>query len=86
MLLINSSFRPRQGRLPIFDDEALRRLTMPLLVIVGGRDAFLSSSSTRRRITETAPHATVRFLPDGGHYLPNQTEAIIDFLTEDAHA
>ncbi|MET8004699.1 alpha/beta fold hydrolase [Nonomuraea glycinis] len=86
MLLINGAFRHRMGRMPLFDDESLRRLTMPLLVIVGGRDAFLDSSGTRRRITETAPHAAIRFLPDWGHYLPNQTDEITGFLTENAHA
>lgn len=84
-LLIHRSFRPRGGRLPIFHDEDLRRLTMPLLVIAGGRDNLLDSRDTRRRLARAVPGADVRLLPDAGHLLPAQTQQIMDFL-EAPHA
>jgi hypothetical protein len=46
MALIQQSFRPRKVKLPIFSDEALERLTMPVLAIVGGCDVLLDSGET----------------------------------------
>jgi pimeloyl-ACP methyl ester carboxylesterase len=85
MMLIQRSFRPRRGRLPLFPDEDLRRLTMPLLVIAGERDNLLDSPGTRRRLSRTVPGADVRLLPDAGHLLPAQTTPIMNFL-ETTHA
>ncbi|WP_327581180.1 alpha/beta hydrolase [Nonomuraea sp. NBC_00507] len=84
-LLIQKSFRPRRGKVPVFGDEALRGLAVPVLAIVGGRDALLDSHDTRRRLQRNVPHAEVRLLPDAGHLLPAHTREIMDFL-ETAHA
>lgn len=86
MLLINGTFRPRRGRVPLFGDEALRRLTMPVMVIAGARDALLDSRATRDRLARAVPHATVHLLPGAGHHLPGQTDRVLDFLLEKAHA
>jgi pimeloyl-ACP methyl ester carboxylesterase len=80
VLLIHRHFRPRREKLPVFGDDALAGLTMPMLVIVGGRDGLLDSYDTRRRLERAAPHATVRLLPDAGHLLRDQTTPILDFL------
>jgi pimeloyl-ACP methyl ester carboxylesterase len=80
VLLIFKHFRPRMGALPVFDDDTLRRLTMPVLAVVGGRDAMTDARATARRIEATVPRATVRLLPDAGHILPDQSAAVLDFL------
>jgi len=80
--LIFTHFRPRREKLPIFDDAALARLTMPVLLIVGGRDAMLESGETRARLEANAAKVTTRFLPEAGHMLTGQTQPILDFLTE----
>ena len=80
LMLIHTHFRPRRERLPIFDDDALGRLDMPVLAIVGGRDLMLDSFGTRRRLERAVPHATVRLLPDAGHVLIGQSSVILDFL------
>jgi pimeloyl-ACP methyl ester carboxylesterase len=80
IVLIFKHFRPRMVKLPIFSDEALRRLTMPVLAIVGGKDVMLDSEGTRDRLTRIVPHAHVRFLSDARHYIPGQTETILEFL------
>lgn len=69
-------FGPRRGRLPVFSDEELGRLGMPVLVIAGERDGLLDSHGTRRRL----PRADVRVLPGVGHLLPPRTQPIMDFL------
>jgi pimeloyl-ACP methyl ester carboxylesterase len=80
-LLVSEHFRYRMEPVPVFDDDGLRRLTMPVLVVVGGRDALSDSRATARRFAATVPGATVRLLPRAGHLLPDQTESILGFLT-----
>jgi pimeloyl-ACP methyl ester carboxylesterase len=83
-LLIARHFRPRTEPIPSFSDDALRGLTVPLMVVVGGHDALLDSYETERRLTANAPHATVHLLPESGHLLPDQTETMLPFLRSPA--
>jgi pimeloyl-ACP methyl ester carboxylesterase len=78
--LIHKNFRPRMVKLPIFSDAALRRLTMPVLAIVGGQDVLIDSDETKRRLERNVPHAEIRYLPEAGHFIPSQTAPILDFL------
>ena len=80
MVLIFKHFRPRVVKIPIFRDEALKRLTMPVLAIVGGQDVMLDSEGTRERLVRNVPLANIRFLPDARHYIPGQTQTILGFL------
>lgn len=82
MGLIHQHFRPRLVKLPIFSDAALRRLTMPVLAIVGARDLLLDSAGTQRRLERFAPQARVLYLPDAGHFIPGQTAKVLEFLTQ----
>ena len=79
--LIHEHFRPRMAKLPVFRDESLRRLTMPVLAIVGARDVMLDSAATKRRLERTVPKAEVTMLPDAGHVITGQTERVVQFLT-----
>ena len=78
--LIQQHFRHRMVKLPVFSEEALRRLTMPVLAIVGGRDVLLDSAQTKRRLENCVAEAEVVYLPEAGHYIPGQTERIRTFL------
>jgi pimeloyl-ACP methyl ester carboxylesterase len=80
VVLTFTHFNPRRERLPVFPDDALRGLTMPVLVIVGGRDAMLDSRQTARRVRDHVPHSTVRLLPQVGHAIFGQAEPIAAFL------
>ncbi|MEU6413816.1 alpha/beta hydrolase [Microbispora sp. NPDC046933] len=79
---ISRHFRPRREKLPVFGDGALGGLTMPVLVILGGRDVMLDSRDTERRVRRAVKHATIRFLPDAGHGLRGQAEPVLAFLRE----
>lgn len=83
MELIGRHIRIRVVNIPRLTDAQLAALP-PTLVIVGGKDALLDSQDTRTRLERHAPKATVVFLPQGYHYLPDQTEAIAAFLREPA--
>ncbi|QKW39722.1 alpha/beta fold hydrolase [Actinomadura sp. NAK00032] len=73
-------FNPRREKLPVFPDDALRGLGMPVLAIVGGRDAMFDSRQTARRVHECVPQSTVKLLPDVGHAIFGQTGTIDAFL------
>lgn len=78
--LIQEHFRPRLTKLPIFTDEALHRLTMPVMAILGGQDALLDAATSKRRLEQNVQHADIRYLPEASHVLPKQTAAIAEFL------
>jgi pimeloyl-ACP methyl ester carboxylesterase len=78
--LIHEHFRPRRVKLPVFSDHALKRLTMPLLAIVGGKDVLFDSVETQRRLERNVTHAEVRYLPEAGHVIPGQIAPILEFL------
>ena len=80
LLAIFKEFKPRRVKLPIFSDARLTRLSMPVLLIVGARDAILDAKGTAARLKRTVTQLTVRDLPDMGHLITGQTEAITAFL------
>ncbi|MBB5079549.1 alpha/beta fold hydrolase [Nonomuraea endophytica] len=80
VVLTFTHFNPRREKLPVFPDDALRGLTMPVLVIVGDQDAMFDSRQSARRIRECVPHATVTLLPGVGHAIFGQSEPIAEFL------
>ncbi|MCZ1009469.1 alpha/beta fold hydrolase [Streptomyces lydicus] len=82
VMLTFKHFKPRTERLPVFPDSALRRLTMPVLVTAGARDAMFDSARTARRMHDCVPHATVTLLPEAGHALLGQTASVLAFLRD----
>jgi pimeloyl-ACP methyl ester carboxylesterase len=78
--LIHKNLRPRMVKLPVFSDEALQRLTMPVMAILGGQDVLLDSAETKRRLEHHVPHVEVRYHPEAGHFIPRQTTPILEFL------
>jgi pimeloyl-ACP methyl ester carboxylesterase len=80
MALIWRHFIPRMEKLPIFSDEALQRLTMPVLAIVGGRDVLLDSAQTQERLERNVANVKVDYRADLGHLITGRTEPILEFL------
>lgn len=78
--LIHEHFRPHMAKLPVFRDTSLRRVTMPVLAIIGARDVMLDSAATKRRLERTVPNAEVTMLPDAGHVITGHTERVVKFL------
>ncbi|MFD4439488.1 alpha/beta fold hydrolase [Nocardia sp. NPDC058519] len=73
-------FTPRPVSLPIFRDEQLREVDIPVLVIVGERDALFDSARTAERARGAFTRGEVRLLPGVGHALVNQTAAVREFV------
>jgi pimeloyl-ACP methyl ester carboxylesterase len=80
MDLIFRTFRPRTEVLPKFADAELQRLTMPVLAILGAKDVMIDSAGTRDRLARHVVEAEIRWLPEAGHLLVGQTDAIDGFL------
>lgn len=80
LTLMFTHFLPRRDRLPVFPDEALRKLTMPVLAITGSADAMFDSADTTTRLSQTVPHAEVTLLPNTGHSIMGQTQQILTFM------
>lgn len=78
--LIHENFLARRVKLPVFSDESLKRLTMPVMAIVGGKDVLFDSADTRDRLRRNVPQAEVGYLPEAGHFIPGQTAAIMEFF------
>ena len=81
MEAIHAHFRPRVERLPLLRDEELLRLTMPVLLVAGGRDAFFDARKSCARLERLVPHARIEVLVDEGHALVEQGPRLLEFLT-----
>jgi len=78
--LIFEHLRPRTKKHPIFSDDSLKRLKMPVMAILGGKDVILDSAAIKRRLERVLPDAEIRYLPEAGHFIPGQTAPILEFL------
>jgi pimeloyl-ACP methyl ester carboxylesterase len=84
--LIFTHFKPRTSALPQISDEALRGLKMPVLAILGGKDVFIDTLGAKRRLEQNVARLTMRHLPEAHHFIPDQTEGVLQFLRADARA
>jgi len=78
--LVQQEHRRRMDRLPTFSDARLRRLTMPVLALVGERDVILNSNETCRRLKTLVPTARVVVVPGAGHAVPHDAGAVLEFI------
>jgi len=79
--LISKHFNIRTEPVPIYKDEELKQLSMPILVYAGDKDVLLNSKETINRISLLLPHANTNLLIGYGHVLINFKSEIIDFLS-----
>lgn len=78
--LIAKHFNFRKVTIPIFSDDELRKLTMPVALFVGGKDVMLHSKKTAERLTSILGHAEINFIPEEGHSIVNLGDEIRQFL------
>ena len=81
MSLIVENYDPIQD-LPIFEDAALERLKMPVLLIVGENDAIIDADQSAKRLSALVPSAEICLLPNCGHVVTTSIELIIPFLSK----
>lgn len=78
--LIGKSFNYRRETIPIFSDNELKLLTMPIVLFVGARDIMLFSDKTARRLGGLLPHVEINLLAEAGHSNVNDVNKIIAWL------
>ena len=78
--LIAKHFNFRRVTIPIFSDNELKKLTMPVALFVGGKDVMLHSEKTANRLGSLLNHAEINFIQEEGHSIINQGNEIRKFL------
>ena len=78
--LIGRHFNFRKEIIPLFSDEELRKLTMPIALFVGAKDIMLYSEKTANRLKSIVNHAEINLIEGEGHSLVNQGDFIRAFL------
>ncbi|OQA71517.1 MAG: Carboxylesterase YbfK [Firmicutes bacterium ADurb.Bin248] len=79
MNLIVESYNPIQD-LPVYADEEIQRLDMPVLFVDGEEDAIIDAEKSAQNLSRLVPSAVIRLLPNCGHMVTNAIEYIIPFL------
>lgn len=77
---IFAHFNPRTERLPTPSDAQLQALPMPVMALLGGNDGFIDAGEARMRLERNVRNLTIRYLPEGLHFMPEQTSAVESFL------
>jgi pimeloyl-ACP methyl ester carboxylesterase len=77
--LIVENYNPIQD-LPLYTDEQLQRLNMPVLFIDGEDDAIIDAESSAQRLLNLIPSANICLLPKCGHVVPDSIQYIMPFL------
>ncbi len=77
---MSAAFKPRIGLLPIFTDDDLWRLTMPVLLIGGTKDIMRDVVKIEARLRPFVPQLTVKLVAGGGHALLNTKGVVMEFL------
>ncbi|RED59397.1 alpha/beta fold hydrolase [Cohnella lupini] len=73
-------FKPRTAKMPLFRDQSLGQLTMPILMLFGDSDQLIPASKSIKRLQQFARQARIELLPDTGHLIVNQADRILEFL------
>jgi pimeloyl-ACP methyl ester carboxylesterase len=80
MAVVSRHFKSRFGVLPIFSDEELQRLTMPVFLLGGTKDCLRDMEKIAARMRALLPSLTVKIIPGVGHAVLNTTDSILAFL------
>lgn len=80
LTLTSRHFNYRVGSPPLFRDEELQSLTMPVLFLAGAKDVLLNTPKTAERLQKWVPDLTVKIFEETGHATINTASAVISFL------
>lgn len=80
MNLIFENFIPITGELPLYTDEELKRLNMPLIYAVGENDTIIDAEASADRLSKLLPSANIHILKNCGHAIMNAAGILMPFL------
>jgi pimeloyl-ACP methyl ester carboxylesterase len=79
--LVSAHFNPVAQIIPIFRDEQLHHLTMPVQYFGGDHDALLDTAAAAVRLEQLVPHAEIHVLEQTGHVIVSCFDAVREFLS-----
>jgi pimeloyl-ACP methyl ester carboxylesterase len=80
MDLVQAHYRPRIEAPPVFSDQELAQVRMPVLLVAGEKDIAFHSAKTAARMERLLPHFQAALLPEAGHVLLDTPVHVIPFL------
>ena len=80
MTVLMTHYKARVGALPIFSDTELRRLTMPVQLLMGARDVLRDAEKITTRMQRLVPQLTATTIPEAGHAMVNAKTYVLPFL------
>ena len=78
--IVSKHFNPVTEPLPVFSDEQLLRLTMPIQYFGGDHDGLLHTRRSVERLKALLPHADAQLLVDTGHAIIDKFDEVKEFL------
>ena len=78
--LMMDHFSPIIDKIPVFTDEELRLLDMPVLFMGGEDDFFMHSQKSANRLNLLLSDVETIVIPENGHVIFDATNQIIPFL------
>ena len=80
--LILDSYYPLNIPMPLFTNDQLKTLTMPVLYVAGLADELLDSPAGEAALRAGVPHAEIHMLPDVGHMITTPFVWMVPFLSK----
>ncbi len=78
--MILDGYLPIREELPVFSDEQLRALTMPVLFVAGENDVMTDAKAAADRLEAFLPQAEVHLLKNTGHVVLDALAYLAPFL------
>jgi pimeloyl-ACP methyl ester carboxylesterase len=80
--MIGEHMVPRAEAVPVVPDEDMKKITAPMLIIIGEKDIFFDAVKMEKRVKSLKLHATVHIVPEGSHALLDQAKRTSVFIRE----
>ncbi|MEX1033172.1 MAG: alpha/beta hydrolase [Cellvibrionaceae bacterium] len=78
--LIQRGLKPRSGALPRFTEKELAQLYCPILLLLGGNDAYFNIERLILRMAKATPQLEINYRHKEGHFLSDFTREVDRFL------
>ncbi len=79
--LVSKNYIPMTAPIPVFTDEELQKLQMPVQYFGGDHDVLLDTEKSAERLRTFVSGAQINLLPETGHVIIGRTVEIRDFLS-----
>ncbi len=82
MAVLMGNFNARRDAAPLFSDDELKQLTMPVFLAGGSKDIIFDNTASAARMQKLLPHFTANIVPGAGHTLL-PTDSILAWMQDE---